>query len=363
MRIAVLGGGNGAFAAAGDLSLAGHEVRMWRRDRAAVAQHLAAGGGIAIEDFRGRHQTHPTLITADIAEAVRGAELIICPTPATAHQDIAARLAPHLSEGQVVFLPPGSFGSVLFAKAAVAAGNRAEVAFAESGTLPWLTRKRGPFEAAITVRAKRLPTGVFPLRLAAPALALIARAFPGSIEACGDALSASLMNAGPIIHPPLIIMNAAPLEHFERWDVHNEGTQPSVRRVSDALDAERIRMRRALDYGEPHFPLANHYASEGEEWMYGRGSHDKLTGSGDWRETIKLTKHRYMLEDVGIGLSFLASVARLAAVATPLVDAFLALGSAICGEDFQRTGRPLASLGLAELGPAELRAFMERGFR
>src|SRR5262249_39032837 len=82
-----------------------------------------------------------------------------------------------------------------------------------------------------------------------------------------------------------------------------------------------------------------------------------------WRETIKLTEHRYMLEDVGIGLSFLASVARLAAVATPLVDAFLALGSAICGEDFQRTGRPLASLGLAELGPAELGAFMERGFR
>ena len=36
MRIAVLGGGNGSFAAAGDLALAGHEVRLWRRDRDAV---------------------------------------------------------------------------------------------------------------------------------------------------------------------------------------------------------------------------------------------------------------------------------------------------------------------------------------
>ena len=42
-------------------------------------------------------------------------------------------------------------------------GNRATVAFAETGTLPWLTRKHGPFEVAITIRAKRLPTGVFPL--------------------------------------------------------------------------------------------------------------------------------------------------------------------------------------------------------
>ena len=102
----------------------------------------------------------------------------------------------------------------------------------------------------------------------------------------------------------------APIEHFERWDIHKEGTQAAIRRVTDALDAERIAVREALGYGAPHFPLANHYAAEGEEWMYGRGSHDRLTDSGDWRERIVLTEHRYMLEDVRIGLSFLVSVAR-----------------------------------------------------
>ncbi len=118
------------------------------------------------------------------------------------------------------------------------------VAFAETGTLPWLTRKHGPFEAAITVRAKRLPTGVFPLTPKAHALAFSARAFPGVIEDCGDALSAALMNAGPIIHPPLIVMNAGPLQHFDRWDIHKEGTQPAIRRVTDALDGERIALRK-----------------------------------------------------------------------------------------------------------------------
>ena len=109
------------------------------------------------------------------------------------------------------------------------------------------------------------------------------------IEDCGDALSGALMNAGPIIHPPLITMNAGPLEHFDRWDIHKEGTQAATRRVTDALDAERIAVREALGYGAPHFPLADHYAKEGEEWMYGRGSHDRLTDSGDWRERIVLT--------------------------------------------------------------------------
>ena len=46
MKIAVLGGGNGSFAAAGDLALAGHEVRMWRRDAKAVAAHRDAGGAV-----------------------------------------------------------------------------------------------------------------------------------------------------------------------------------------------------------------------------------------------------------------------------------------------------------------------------
>ncbi len=362
MKIAVLGGGNGSFAAAGDFALQGHDVRLWRRDAKEVTAHRAAGRRIAVKDSNGRHDVQLAQVTTEIAEAVRDAELILCPAPAFAQPDIARLLAPHLTDGQVVFLPPATFGSMIFAKAAHDAGNRAKASFAETGTLPWLTRKHGPFEVAITIRAKRLPVGVFPLKNADHALAVIRKAFPGAIEPCGDALSGALMNAGPIIHPPLIVMNAGPIEHFERWDIHKEGTQASIRRVTDALDAERIAVREALGYSGPHFPLAHHYASEGEIWMYGRGSHDRLTDSGDWRERIVLTEHRYMREDLRLGLSLLVSSAELAGVATPLARAFLAIGGAICGEDFVKHGRTLTSLGLGGLGRGELQSLLRDGF-
>ena len=362
MKIAVLGGGNGSFAAAGDFALQGHEVRLWRRDAARVAQHRAAGSRIDLKDSNGRHDVKMALVTTDIAEAIRDAELILCPAPAFAQPDIARRIAPHLGDGQVVFLPPATFGSMIFAKATHDAGNPAKVTFAETGTLPWLTRKHGPYEVAITIRAKRLPVGVFPLKNASHALDVIGRAFPGVIEPCGDALSGALMNAGPIIHPPLIVMNAGPIEHFERWDIHKEGTQASIRRVTDALDAERIAVREALGYGAPHFPLAHHYATEGEQWMYGRGSHDRLTDSGDWRERIVLTEHRYMREDLRLGLSLLVSVAELAGVATPLACSFLAIGGAICGEDFVDGGRSLESLGLGHLDRNGLQTLLRESF-
>lgn len=355
MEITVLGGGNGSLAAAVDLTEQGHNVRLWRRNPDVAA---ATPNPLTLKDFQGARPVTIGQITADIAAALRGADLIVCPAPATAHDDIAQTLAPHLTGGQVVFLPPGTFGCYIMAKAMKDAGNDADVSFAETGTLPWLTRKHGPDTIAITTRATRLPTGVLPLRNKDYALNVIRQAFP-SVEDAGGALSGALMNAGPIIHPPLILMNAGPIEHFDHWDIHNEGTQPAIRRVTTALDAERMAVREALGYGAPHFPLADHYYSD--QWMYGALAHDKLTDSGDWRERLILTEHRYMREDVALGLAFIVSCADWIGVQAPTAKGLLALGSAICGEDFRQTGRTLETLGLATMTRSDMAEMLEGG--
>lgn len=349
MRIAVLGGGNGAFAAAADLTEKGHEVRWWRRN----AQALRAA--INLEDAAGIREIRVARMCADIGEAVRGAELVILPDPAFTQADNARRLAPHLADGQVVFLAPGTFGAYAMREAM-----RTHCAVAETGTLPWLTRKHGPGTAAITARATRLPTGVYPSGRHDEAFAVVKRAFP-AVEPVEDALSAALMNAGPVIHPPLVLMNAGPLEHFERWDIHKEGTQPSIRRVTDALDAERIAAREALGYAPPHFPLADHYRADGDEWMYGRRVHQKLTDSGDWKERIVLAEHRYLREDVEMGLAFLVSVCEWAGVACPVARGLLALGSAVLGRELRKGERTLEGLGLAELSRESMRALLREG--
>jgi opine dehydrogenase len=356
MKIAVVGGGNGAYACAADLSEQGHEVRFWRRDAAAL-EALRAAGAIALKDANGERTVRVARVASDLGEAVRGADLVVMPDPAFTQADNARRLAPHLADGQVVFLPPGTFGSCVMARLIRDAGNRTEFAFAETGTLPWLTRKHGPTTTAITARATRLPTGIFPARLHERAFEVVRRAFP-SVEPVEDALSAALMNAGPVIHPPLILMNAGPLEHFERWDIHKEGTQPAIRRVTDALDTERIALRQALDYRAPHFPLADHYRHDGDEWMYGRRVHQKLTDSSDWREHIVLTEHRYMREDVEHGLAFLVSVGEWAGVPCPVARGLLALASAVVGRDLRATGRTLENLGLASLSRAAMKEML-----
>ena len=359
MRIAVIGGGHGCYAAAADLSEQGHEVRLWRRDAEAL-RLVQTRGGLILRDYRGTREVPLALVTDDIGAAVRDAEVVLSPLPATAQADVAKVLAPHLTAGQIVFIPPGTFGSLVMARVVRNANNRAKVIFAESGTLPYLTRRHGPATIAITTRATRLPTGVFPARETDATLAKLKQVYP-AIEPLRDALDAATMNAGPIIHPPLIVMNAGPLQHFERWDIHNEGTQPAIRAVTDRLDAERIAVREALGYGAPHFPLADHYDPSRPEWMYGNVAHEKLTDSGDWREHIDLHHHRYMREDISQGLALLVSLADWANVPAPTATGLLALATAIVGEDLRRGDRTWERLGLAELSRSDLRRLLDAG--
>jgi opine dehydrogenase len=357
MKIAILGGGHGCYAAAADLSEAGHEVRLWRRDARALQSLIDAGSRVVLKDADGEREVALALATADLGAALAGAQLVLLPTPATAQADIARALAEHLADGQVVFLAPGTFGSFVMARLVREAGNRADVLWAETGTLPYLARKHGPREVNVTIRAVRLPTGVYPACREAEAIEVIRKAYP-SVHGCGDALSGALMNAGPIIHPPLMVMNAAPLQHFERWDIHAEGTQPAVRAVTDALDAERVAVRAALGYAPPHYPLADHYAND--RWMYG-DAHKRLVKSGDWRESIDLHTHRYVAEDTELGLAFLASVARWAGVDAPIAHGLLAVVGGFLGRDLRRGPRTLEALGLAGLSREALRERLFEG--
>ncbi|SDB81996.1 opine dehydrogenase [Raineyella antarctica] len=358
MKIAVLGGGHGSYAALADLTEQGHEVRLWRRDQEA-AEQLRHEPVVTLCDERGERAVPVLPPATDVGEALRGADLVLVPAPAIAQADLAEAMAPHLADGQVVFLPPGTFGSYAMSEIVRRSGNTARVLWAETGTLPWLARKHGPATVNITMRAVHLPTGVYPADRSAEALEVIARAFP-SVQPCGDALSGALMNAGPIIHPPLILMNAGPLEHFDAWDIHNEGTQPSIRAVTNALDLERIRVREALGYGAPHFPLRDHY--ENDRWMYG-DAHQALVDSGDWREKIDLHSHRYMLEDTAMGLAFLGSVATWTGVDAPITHGLLGIAGAILGRDLSAGDRTLGALGLAGLDQEQLGELLAEGPR
>jgi opine dehydrogenase len=359
MRVAVLGGGNGAYATAADLTLAGHQVRLWRR-RAEDLAPVRAAGGLSLTADERQGLARLDGLTADLGEALAGAEVVIVPLPATAHDDLGRRLAAALSSDQIVLLTPGTFGAYALARAVARAGGRQPLAFAETGTLPYLARKTGPSAVSAPVRAANLPTGVFPAVRSDEAVARLRVLFP-AIRPCRDALDVALTNAGTVIHPPLVLLNAGAIDGG-RFDIHASGTTPSVRRLIDSVDGERVSVRQGLGYPAPHYELATYYdEARAAEGLYGVGAKAKLVASGLWGEILTFG-HRYVTEDVSLGLPLFESAGRLAGVETPAVSGLLSVFGAVLGRDLRADGRGLDTLGLGELSRREIQALLHEGW-
>lgn len=357
MKIAVLGGGHGGYAAAADLALAGHQVRLWRRaapELGPVSERRTIT--LVAEGRQGAARLERA--TPDLAEAVGGAEVVLVALPATSHEDLAQRLAPHLGEDQVVLLTPGTMGSYVVARGLSRSGTL-PYAIAETGTLPYLARKTGPATVRVAARAVSLPTGVLPASRTAETLRRLAGLFP--VRECADVLDAALTNAGVVMHPSSVLLNAGALDAGP-FDIHAGGPAPSVRRLIDAVDAERVRTRAAWGYGPPHYEVATYYDDgRAPEGLYGAGARARVVASRLWSEPLTLD-HRYVAEDAVLGLALFESAARTVGVDARAISGLLGVFGALLGRDLAGRGRALENLGLGDLALREIRALLQAGW-
>lgn len=360
LELAVVGGGNGSYTMAGDFALAGHKVRMWPGSREKHAE-LYRKQTILLEGMGRTGKAHLECVSDDPGEVVPGADVVLCTDPAHSQIQRAAMLAPHLENGQVVFLSPGSLGPLIFEKAIRDAGRRIDVGYSEPGTLPYLTRKVEPTKVQVSGLAAHLPVGVFPVRSTDKVIEVVKRLYPAA-HTVENALSIALLNVGPIIHSVLFLLNTGAIEHFSSWDIHNEGTTPSVKKLILAHDAERMELRKSLGFSSHHYPFRDHYDPDSDtEWMYGRKAHTDLVKSEKWRESLDVS-HRYVVEDVKCNLALMASIGDLCRVEIPIADSLLTLIGTMCGEDFRKTGRTLNTLGVGDLSLEALTRLLQEGF-
>jgi len=164
-----------------------------------------------------------------------------------------------------------------------------------------------------------------------------------------------------VIHPPLVLLNTGAIDGGS-FDVHAAGTTPSVRRLIDAVDAERVATRRGWGYAAPHYELATYYdETRAAEGLYGAGAKTKLVASGLWTEIVTF-EHRYVTEDAVLGLALLESAARAAGAVTPAITGLLLVYGALLGRELSGRGRALEHLGLGDLSRREILAFLQDGW-
>jgi len=362
---AVLGGGHGGFGMTGDLALRGFEVRLFELPRFAwTIEPVREQGGIAITGVVGEGFARPAAVTTDIQEAVAGADIIMVVVPAFGHKTIAKACAPFLEDGQIVVLNPGCCGGALeFSQVLQEEGCQQDVVLAETCSLVYAVKKEG--DAGVWVRGLKedLPLAAFPATQTEAVLGMLGPVFPQFVPAV-NVLDTSFNNFNHMAHPPASILNLGLIEgkRFEEWYMYLDGCTPSVCRVEETIDAERLEIVRA--FGLPEVSdLEWNLRFYGHQGMKGKTLYEINQMSPVHGPALgpKTTKHRYYDEDIPYGLVPLASFGKLVGVPTPTIDALITLGSVINETDYRGEGRTVETLGLVGMTLEEITRFVNEG--
>ncbi|HNX32077.1 MAG TPA: NAD/NADP octopine/nopaline dehydrogenase family protein [Holophaga sp.] len=347
----VAGAGNGGLAMAGHLGIMGFPVSLYNRTEdqlAGVRWH----GGVEVEgEVTGFGPIRRA--TADMGEALEDADVIMVVTPATAHAPLAHVMAPFLRDGQVVLLNPGRTGGALeFRKVLLDLSIVARPVIAEAQTFIYASRAINRHTARIFRIKNEVPVATLPSYWIPETLAVLRGAFP-QFTAGGNVLATSMENIGAIFHPALTILNAGWIEETKGdFEYYLQGITPSVAKILERIDQERLDVARALGVR----------SVSAREWLYlsydspGRDLHEAIHHTEAYRgiKAPLSIAHRYIWEDVPMSLVPIVSIGAALGVPTPTTQMVVQLGSLLHGRDYAAEGRTVESLGLAGLSLKEI---------
>jgi opine dehydrogenase len=349
--VAIIGAGSGGVYLAAELGTLGCPLRLTDRDDTRLAP-IRDRGGLDVDPGGFAAIAR---VTTDLLKAVDGAGVIAVCTGGTYQESVATALAPLLANGQIILLIQGNTGGALaFRRALQAAGCTASVDIAEMDNYPYSCWRPTPTAIRPIVRKKFLQIATCPGNRIGPVFARLHPLFPHAVAA-PSTIWTGFTNANAMLHVANCVANAGRIDTAEPYKFYAEGVTTSVARLYSAINAERMAVAAALGAQVPSL----------EDWFWRtyavRGKTLPETcqllttnSDGPYQATGTPTSwdHKYITEDVPVGLMPMQALGEAAGVPTPNIDAIIKLAQTLAGNDFVESQRTLDRMGLAGLDTA-----------
>jgi len=356
MRVGILGAGAVAYGAAARLAQLGHEATIWspsggRTIELALGRPLVATGAIT-GSFYPR-------VASSCAEAVEDADTVLLAMPGYGHRSALEAAAPYVRDNQPFIISSHmSFGALYLSKLLSARGIRAPI-------IAWgstFSTGRQITSTQVTVGAirKSVDLATLPESAIDEGLALCSKLFGDNFTKSDGLLAITLSNLNPQIHLGIALLNLTRIERAEEW-AQNENVTPTVGRLIEALDNERLAIAAAFDLRvrtvQEHISLSYRIPSAGVSDMCQEMHRRGLGASGP-----KTVDSRYVLEDVPFGLLPTVLLGKLSGRNATLHECGISIFSAAYGRHFARENDILAQLELENMTVSQLQCIMRVGY-
>ena len=345
----------GGRATAAYLSLKGHDVLAWDGlDR--VRDYFTENGGIInISGVMGEREGSLTRMCGSLRDLLDETDMIFICVPAFLHRSLARDMAPHLRDHLILLQPGSTMGAVDFFNAL---GSKDPLL---SGTIV--------MESQSTLFVSRIDEEDNSVSISAVKKILKVAAFPGrmtddGVERLKEVISdipvrkepsiikTSFDNPNAMIHPPGMIFNLPRIDAGKQFHFYSEGITESVAAIIDEMEAERGAVM-------AEFGIGITTIRDWIEEVYGHSfssTYEAVANNPAYRDIIapNSLEHRYILEDVPMGLVPMACMGERMGIPTPVMDSLISLSSVLVGRDLRASGRNLTALGLENASRKEL---------
>lgn len=342
--VAVLGAGAIGSATAAVLASQGLKVRLYNRWFGDHETSIAATGLEARGVVSGRFPME--LVSDSVADTVAGTSLVFVCVPAFARGYLAEQLSGVLSPDSTVVFHPGYTGDSLELFKRTGDAETVELSASVYGaSLP------APGLVDVFVRKGAVDVATSPSDRAEEWAEIVGSLFTIRTRPSKNCLVVGLGNPNPTYHVP-VCLAAMPAIELQLEVRYNDLITPSVLRLLESVDEERVSLLRAISGGEVvedfwtflrnAYPVKSINHAEMLQEAYGPYEH--LPSDLD---------SRYVTEDIPFGLVPWEGIGQILGVATPTMSALIDIASAARDTDFRQAGRNREALGLADIGSAE----------
>lgn len=358
-RWAIVGAGNGGQAFAAYLTQKGLEVTLTDTADAALSNVTALGRNplISLEGEGTGEPTEISLCTLDMAEAVAGAEVILVTVPSPFHRLAARKLAPYLEDGQTVILNPiAPLGPIEFRNElehVEAFQKKApHITIAGTSTLLFACRAQVPGKVHVSGHKQEVLIAAYPAT-ENDRVETLTKPYIPEFRFVKNILDVSFDNLNFEFHPGPTLLFAAMIQMLEK---KNEGREEAEKekfeyyhnfsdcqiRLIHAMDKERMALCRAygVDADEADAAFGKMYGLNGSlaDMLSTASCYNGIYAPGS------LKGCRYLTEDVPYALRAIQSLAKIARIETPVIDAVVSLAYVVSPDTLDE-GRTLENLG------------------
>jgi opine dehydrogenase len=263
-------------------------------------------------------------------------------------------MAPHLHDGQIVLLFQGNFaGAHVFRRTLDSAGVTAKVEVAEMDAFPYSLAINAADRVEMRKVKAKWQMVASPVDRTAHVLKEIGWAFPGMMAA-PSLLNTGFTEMGGMFHAGAMVTNVGRVEDAASYNFYAANMVPSVCRLLEKMDAERVGVAAAYSVTIPDV----------RTWLRETYFVDKPTLHEALQEMAftryltapapKSLSHRYLVQDVTCILVPITELGRVAGVPTPASDTVIDMANLLMDRDFRAEGRNLNSLGWQSMTVAEI---------